>query len=90
MKNLFIGLVVLALAGSVNANLLNYGGFETRRTSIVVGTVSTLVAGFVDQLGTIFDMAQFVLGLFAGPIFVCVLLSVTKIHATRIPIAIGL
>ena len=77
---------------------LRYGGPLTpqqqlkfgRYISIVVGIVSTIVAGCVGGLGTIFEMAQFLLGLFAGPIFVCVLLSVTKIRVNHIAMAIAM
>ena len=61
-----------------------------RITSVVVGIISTVIAGIVGNLGTIFVMAQFILGLFAGPIFVCVLLSITKLKVHRIAMALAM
>ncbi|MCX5636998.1 MAG: hypothetical protein NTX52_04800 [Planctomycetota bacterium] len=61
-----------------------------RNVSLVVGTLATIIAGFIGDLGTIFQMAQFILGLFAGPIFVCVLLSVTKIPVNRIAMGVAM
>ena len=77
---------------------LRYGGKMTpgqqlrfgRVTTIIVGVVSTVLAGFVGALGTVFQMAQFVLGLFAGPIFVCVLLSIVKIRIDRRAMGMGM
>lgn len=77
---------------------LRYGGPLTpqeqlkfgRITSIVVGIVSTIIAGVVGNLGTIFEMAQLILGLFAGPIFVCVLLSITKLKVHRIAMGLAM
>ncbi len=65
---------------------LNYG----RLMAIIIGVVSTIIAGFVGELGTIFEIAQFVLGLFAGPIFVCVLLSVISIRINRFAMALAM
>lgn len=61
-----------------------------RITTLVVGVSSTLIAGFVGALGTIFQMAQFVLGLFAGPIFVCVILSIVKTSIGRRAMGLGM
>ncbi len=61
-----------------------------RVTTVVVGVVSTVLAGFVGALGTVFQMAQFVLGLFAGPIFVCVLLSIMKLRIDRRAMGMGM
>ena len=77
---------------------LRYGGKMTplqqlhfgRVTTIIVGVFSTVIAGFVGALGTVFQMAQFVLGLFAGPIFVCVLLSIVNIRIDRRAMGIGM
>ena len=55
-----------------------------------MGVFSTVIAGFVGALGTVFQMAQFVLGLFAGPIFVCVLLSIVNIRIDRRAMGIGM
>jgi SSS family solute:Na+ symporter len=44
--------------------------------SCVVGVVSTLLAGVVNRLGTLFDLSQIILGVFAGPLLIVVLLSV--------------
>lgn len=68
------------------AQQLRFGRYMT----LVVGVLSTVVAGFVGALGTIFQMAQFLLGLFAGPIFVCVLLSITKIRVHKLAMGIAM
>jgi Na+/proline symporter len=44
--------------------------------SCVVGVVSTLLAGVVNRLGTLFDLTQIILGVFAGPLLIVVMLSV--------------
>ena len=49
-----------------------------RICSGVVGIVSTVLAGFVNRLGSLFDMTQIILGVFAGPLLVVVLLSVVR------------
>ena len=40
-----------------------------RMTSLIAGLAATGIAGFVSQLGTIFEITQAILGLFLGPLF---------------------
>jgi len=46
--------------------------------SCVVGVVATVLAGVVNRLGTLFDLTQIILGVFAGPLLIVVLLSVVQ------------
>lgn len=61
-----------------------------RRTSWLVGLASTLAAGFVDRLGTIFQLTQIILGVFAGPLLVAVLLAVTQARIRGAALVAGL
>jgi Na+/proline symporter len=49
-----------------------------RLCSVLIGVISTFLAGFVHLLGTLFELTQIILGVFAGPLLVVVLLSVTE------------
>ncbi len=49
-----------------------------RIASVILGLSATLLAGFVAQLGEIFDVAQAVLGVFLGPLLICMGLAVTS------------
>jgi sodium-coupled monocarboxylate transporter 8/12 len=75
-----------ALAATITLDLLPrvarpYSALEQLRfariCSCVVGVVSTLLAGVVHRLGSLFDLTQIILGVFAGPLLVVVLMSVT-------------
>lgn len=48
-----------------------------RLVSVILGLSATCLAGFVAQLGEIFDVAQAVLGVFLGPLLICMGLAVT-------------
>ena len=61
-----------------------------RACSLVVGVVSTVLAGVVHRLGTLFDLTQIILGVFAGPLLVVVLLSVTRLRPSGTGMIIGL
>lgn len=50
-----------------------------RYASLAIGLAATLTAGAVQHLGTIFDMAQAFLGVFLGPLLVCMILSVSRL-----------
>jgi len=62
-----------------------------RRLSVGIGVIATLGAGFAAGLGTIFDVSQAILGVFLGPIFGVVVLSIwdRKFSQPRILIAIA-
>jgi SSS family transporter len=61
-----------------------------RVCSGVVGVVSTLLAGVVHRLGTLFDLTQILLGVFAGPLLVVVVLSVVKQKVSSFGMIVGL
>jgi sodium-coupled monocarboxylate transporter 8/12 len=61
-----------------------------RICSCVIGIASTLLAGVVHRLGSLFDLTQIILGVFAGPLLIVVLLSVTTWRVAPIGIIIGL
>lgn len=58
--------------------------------SCVVGVVSTLLAGLVNRLGSLFDLTQIILGVFAGPLLIVVLLSVSERSISSKGMIIGL
>lgn len=49
-----------------------------RGSSLAIGLVATLLAGWADRLGTIFDISQILLGVFLGPLLVCMVLSIAE------------
>ncbi len=50
---------------------------SARLTSLMLGLVATGAAGLVGRLGTIFEIIQTLLGVFVGPLLVCMLLALT-------------
>jgi Na+/proline symporter len=61
-----------------------------RICACLVGITSTILAGFVGRLGTLFDLTQIILGVFAGPLLVVVLLSVVKWPVSSFGMILGL
>ena len=61
-----------------------------RVVSLVGGAAATLAAGFVSKLGTLYDVTQIILGVFAGPLLVVVLLSVSHWRLSGSAMLIGL
>ncbi|MEX0612039.1 MAG: hypothetical protein WD738_22470 [Pirellulales bacterium] len=61
-----------------------------RVCSCVVGVASTILAGFVSRLGTLFDLTQIILGVFAGPLLVVVLLSTVNRPVSSLGMILGL
>lgn len=59
-------------------------------SSLVVGLISTGLAGFVHLLGTLFSLAQKILGVFAGPLLVVMLFSVLSLHVTSRAMVVGM
>jgi Na+/proline symporter len=47
-----------------------------RAYSLVIGLAATLAAGAVSKLGTLFELSQIILGLFAGPLLSCIVVAV--------------
>lgn len=64
--------------------------FFAKMISLVIGLVSTIAAGYVSKLGTLWDMTQVILGVFAGPLLACVAMSVSNIrcHGRAMTIAL--
>lgn len=58
--------------------------------SCVVGVISTMLAGVVNRLGTLFDLTQIILGVFAGPLLIVVMMSVMKRPISSIGMMVGL
>lgn len=61
-----------------------------RLCSFVVGLTSTLLAGVVHRLGSLYDLTQIILGTFAGPLLVVVLLSTTHRRISTRGMVVGL
>jgi len=61
-----------------------------RIVSMIIGLAATLAAGLVGFFGTIFDISLTVLGLFLGPLFLCIFFSVTDIPVNRKSLAVGM
>jgi len=56
--------------------LLNHA----RLTSALVGVASTVCAGFVSQLGSLFNIMQILLGVFLGPLLACMVCAIAKVR----------
>lgn len=54
--------------------------FCGRCLTVVVGAAATVGAGFVGRLGTIFDIAQKLYGVFMGPLLACMVLAILPIR----------
>lgn len=57
--------------------------------SLIIGVSSTVVAGFVGKLGTIFEMTQAILGLFLGPILTCMFFAIINYRVKFFCLATG-
>jgi len=58
--------------------------------SLVIGLAATLSAGLVSRLGDLFSATQVILGVFAGPLLACVMLSVARLRVNGVAMSIGL
>ena len=58
--------------------------------SLMIGLLSTLTAGVVSQLGTLFELSQRILGLFAGPLLSCVVVAVGRWPCTGGAMIVGM
>lgn len=58
--------------------------------SLIIGLLATFVAGLVNRLGTIFDISVTLLGLFYGPLLVCILVAVIARPVNRKMLALGM
>lgn len=53
---------------------------SARWLSAAIGLAVTIGAGFVDRLGSLFDIMNALLGVFNGPLLACVLLAVSRLN----------
>ena len=58
--------------------------------SLMIGLLATLTAGVVSKLGTLFDLSQKILGLFAGPLLSCVVVAVGGWRCTGGAMVVGM
>ena len=58
--------------------------------SLMIGLFATLTAGIVSKLGTVFELSQIILGLFAGPLLSCVVVAVGGWRCTGRAMVIGM
>ncbi len=81
---------VNALAGCLTNDFIRPTGwiqegrsllFCGRCLTVVVGIAATIGAGFVANLGTIFDIAQKLYGVFMGPLLACMVLALLPLRA---------
>lgn len=61
-----------------------------RRLSLAIGLAATGTAGIVSRLGSIFDIAQSVIGVFLGPLFICMALAVFQVRVGRTAMISGM
>jgi SSS family transporter len=59
-------------------------------SSLIVGVVSTAMAGLVHHLGDIFDIAQTLLGVFLGPLLACMIMALSSWRLHRWSVSIGM
>jgi hypothetical protein len=58
--------------------------------SLMIGLLATLTAGVVSKLGTLFELSQRILGLFAGPLLSCVVVAVGGWRCTGGAMVVGM
>jgi len=61
-----------------------------RLTSAGMGLVATIVAGFISDMGSLFDIMNAFYGIFLGPLLGCMFCTVTKIHVRGVPLIVGM
>ncbi|MFZ9682469.1 MAG: hypothetical protein ACO3DQ_04600, partial [Cephaloticoccus sp.] len=58
--------------------------------SLVLGLFATVMAGFMDRLGSLLMGSQIILGIFLGPMLACMSLAVTHLRFRPVEIITGL
>jgi SSS family solute:Na+ symporter len=58
--------------------------------SLLIGLLATLTAGIVSKLGTLFELSQIILGLFAGPLLSCIVVAVGGWRCTGRAMVVGM
>jgi len=69
-----------------SGRLLNYA----RVTCAGIGLVATIIAGFIDGMGTLFDIMNAFYGIFLGPLLGCMFCTVAKIRIRARPLIVGM
>jgi len=62
----------------------------SRRASLAIGVLATLMAGLIERMGTILNASHIVMGLFLGPMLVCMILAITKIRISSRALLFGM
>lgn len=62
----------------------------SKTCSLVIGVCATLFAGLVSHLGSIFDIAQTLLGVFLGPLLACIIFAVYPLNVNRHLLTVGM
>ncbi len=58
--------------------------------SLLIGLAATFTAGIVSKLGTLFELSQIILGVFAGPLLSCVVVAVGGWRCTGLAMLAGM
>lgn len=61
-----------------------------RLTSGGIGLLATLVAGFVDGMGSLFDIMNAFYGIFLGPLLGCMFCTISRINVRGVPLIVGM
>jgi Na+/proline symporter len=71
--NALSGVITLDFAGRYGPQLSERAQLRLARiSSLLIGICATLAAGLVANLGTLFELTQVLLGVFAGPLLACI------------------
>jgi Na+/proline symporter len=75
--NTLAGVLTLDFHARINRNMTERQQVVWGRVySLIIGLAATLAAGVVSKLGTLFDVSQVVLGVFAAPLLSCIVVAV--------------
>ncbi|MEX1039108.1 MAG: hypothetical protein WDZ51_00655 [Pirellulaceae bacterium] len=78
--NSLAGCLTMDFVGRLRPNYSHADRLRFARwASLGIGLSATMVAGMVQHLGTIFDIAQAVIGVFLGPLLACMAISVSRL-----------
>jgi SSS family transporter len=61
-----------------------------RLCSIAIGVTATLLSGLVQHLGSVFEIAERLLGVFSGPLFGCMLMAILNLKLDRRAVLLSL
>jgi solute:Na+ symporter, SSS family len=75
------------LSGRIEARrLLNYA----RLVSAGIGVLATIVAGYVEMMGSLFDIVNIFYGIFLGPLLGCMICTVSKMRVKSPAMIVGM